>query len=104
MASKLRKNDQVIVLTGKSKGHVGTITKVFSNDYVTVSGANLLKKCVKADPQNNVAGEIKTIEGKIHRSNIALYNPETKKPVKVGFKVEPGQPKIRINKETGEAI
>lgn len=104
MASKLKKNDQVIVTTGKSKGHVGSITRVLPDGYVIVSGANMLKKCVKADPQNNVKGEIKSIEGKIHHSNVALYDAEKKQRVKVGFKQEDGKSKIRINKTTGDAV
>ena len=104
MASKLRKGDQVIVLCGKSKGHVGEIIRVYTDGYVKVSGANLKKKCVKADPQNDIKGEIKTIEGRIHRSNVALYNADTKKKIKVGFKLEADKPKIRVDKATGEQV
>ena len=104
MASKLKKNDQVIVQTGKSKGHVGTITKIVADGYIIVSGANMRKKCIKADPQNNVAGEIKSIEGKIHHSNVALYDSNTKKRIKVGFKQEGDSPKVRVNKDTGDQV
>lgn len=104
MAKKLKKNDQVIVIAGKSKGHVGPITKVLSDGYLIVTGANLRKKCVKADPQNNVVGEIKTIEGKIHASNVALYNADTKKKVKVGFKVDEKGQKVRVDKASGEPV
>lgn len=104
MASKLKKNDQVIVTTGKSKGHVGAITRILADGYIIVSGANIRKKCVKADPQNNIKGEIKSIEGKIHHSNVALYDADKKQKIKVGFKQEDGKPKARVNKETGEAV
>lgn len=104
MASKLKKNDQVIVTTGKSKGHLGVITKILENGYLIVSGANMRKKCIKADPQNNVVGEIKSIEGKIHHSNVALYDSNTKKRVKVGFKLNDNGAKERVNKDTGEPV
>ena len=104
MASKLKKNDQVIVTTGKSKGHVGVITSILRNGYLIVSGANMRKKCIKADPQNNVVGEIKSIEGKIHHSNVALYDSNTKKRVKVGFKLNDNGAKERVNKDTGEPV
>ena len=103
MASKLKKNDQVIVVTGKSKGHVGAILKVLDNGYLIVSGANMRKKCIKADPQNNIAAEIKSIEGKIHHSNVALYNADQKKKIKVGFKTVDGS-KVRVNKASGEQV
>ncbi len=104
MANKLKKNDQVIVTTGKSKGHVGTISKIRTDGYIIVSGANMRKKCIKADPQKNVVGEIKSIEGKIHHSNVALYDADTKKSIKVGFKKEGDAPKVRFNKDTGEPV
>ena len=103
MASKIKKGDTVQVITGKDKGKVGAVTKVFRDDRVTVSGINLKKKTVKADSQNNVAGEIKTIEGRIHVSNVVLYDAESKKPIKVGFKVVEGK-SVRVDKATGEAV
>lgn len=104
MAQKLRKNDQVIVLTGKSRKHVGVIDKVLSGGYLIVSGANMRKKCIKADPQNNIEAEIKSIEGKIHGSNVALYDINAKKVIKVGFKVNEDGTKIRVNKATGDPV
>jgi large subunit ribosomal protein L24 len=104
MASKLKKNDQVIVTTGKSKGHVGSITSILDKGFIIVSGANIRKKCIKADPQNNIKGEIKSIEGKIHHSNVALYDADKKVRIKVGFKKESDKPKVRVNKQTGEPV
>lgn len=101
---KLRKNDQVIVLIGKSKNHVGVIDKVLDGGYLIVSGANMRKKCIKADPQNNIEAEIKSVEGKIHASNVALYDVKAKKIIKVGFKVNEDGTKVRVNKETGEPV
>lgn len=104
MAQKLRKGDQVIVLTGKSRGHVGVIDKVMAGGYLIVSGANMRKKFIKADPQNNIEGEIKSVEGKIHASNVALYDLKAKKKIKVGFKIDEKGVKTRVNKATGEAV
>ena len=103
MAEKFKKGDQVIVMTGKSKGHQGSIEKVLSDGYLIVTGANMRKKCVKADPQNNKPGEIKSIEGKIHRSNVAHYSASTKKHFKVGVKVVDGN-RVRVNKSTGDQL
>jgi len=104
MANKLKKNDQVIVTTGKSKGHVGVIDRVRTDGYLIVSGANMRKKCIKADPQNNIAGEIKSVEGKIHASDVALYDVENKKRIKVGFKINEDGTKVRVNKQTGKPV
>lgn len=104
MANKLRKNDQVIVLKGKSKGHVGVIDKILSDGYLIVSGANMRKKCIKADPQNNIPGEIKSIEGKIYHANIALYDVKAEKPIKVGFRINEDGTKVRVNKATGDPV
>lgn len=103
MAEKFKKGDQVIVRTGKSKGHQGSIEKVLSDGYLIVSGANMRKKCVKADPQNNKPGEIKSIEGKIHRSNVAHYDAAKKVHFKVGIQVVDGK-RVRVSKSTGDQV
>lgn len=103
---RMRKGDTVIVIAGKSKGHVGTIVKV-ENEKVLVKGANLVKKTVKANPQQNQPGAIKTKEMPIHVSNVAMYNQETKKADKVGFRFveqEGKQLKIRYFKSTQAII
>jgi large subunit ribosomal protein L24 len=80
------------------------IDKMLSNDFVIVSGANMRKKCIKADPQNNIEAEIRSIEGKIHVSNIALYDVKASTKIKVGFKINEDGTKIRVNKETGDSV
>lgn len=104
MAQKLRKNDQVIVTTGKSKGHVGVVDRVLPGGYLIVSGANMRKKCQKADPQNNKEGGIISVEGKIHASNVALYDIDAKKIIKVGFQIKEDGSKVRVNKATGDPV
>ncbi|MGL5742180.1 MAG: 50S ribosomal protein L24 [Legionella sp.] len=83
---RIQKGDDVIVIAGKSKGHRGKVLRVTENG-VVVEGANLIKKHVKANqqkPEHN--GGIVTLEAPVHVSNVAHYNPNTKKADKVGFK------------------
>jgi len=82
---RIRKNDTAIVTTGKSKGHVGKVLRVLG-DKLLIEGANLVKKHVKANPQKEQKGEIRTQEALLQISNVALYNPNTKKADKVGFR------------------
>ncbi|MDX2346058.1 MAG: 50S ribosomal protein L24 [Legionella sp.] len=83
---RIKKADTAIVLTGRSKGHVGKVLKVLG-DKLLLEGANLVKKHIKPNPQKQQKGEIRTQESLLHCSNVALYNPETKKADKVGFRV-----------------
>lgn len=82
---RIRSGDTVIVTTGKSKQHVGKVLRV-KDDRVVVEGANLIKKHVKPNPTLNIQGGIVTKEASIHVSNVALYNPVTRKADRVGFK------------------
>lgn len=101
--NRLRKGDEVIVVAGKDKGKLGTVAQVMQNDKVLVDGVNLVKKHVKPNPMTGEQGGIVNKEMPIHVSNIALYNPETKKADRVGFKVEDGQ-KTRFFKSTNKAV
>ncbi len=104
MAIKFKKSDQVIVITGSNKGKIGSILSI-KGDRVLVEGVNLAT--VHKKPTSNQAGEIVKVAKPIHISNIAHI--ENDKPVKVGFKIEPGTGKnfvgkIRISKKTGKKI
>lgn len=104
MAAKFKKNDQVIVISGSSKGKIGNITSIMG-DRVIVSGVNLAT--IHKKPTQNGAGEIVKKEATIHISNIA--HTEDGKAVKIGFKVEAGEGKkfsrkIRVSKKTGKKI
>ena len=101
--NRLRKGDEVIVVTGKDKGKRGSVSSVLDNGKVLVDGINLVKKHTKANPQAGVQGGIVSKEMPIDASNVALVNPETNKADKVGFKVEDGA-KIRFFKSTGKAV
>jgi large subunit ribosomal protein L24 len=103
---KIIKGDTVYVCTGKSKGHVGKVLSV-SNEKILVEGANIVKKHVKPNPNLNEKGGIKEIPTPIHVSNLAIYNPSTGKPDKIGFKfVEHNgqQKKVRFFKSNQELV
>ena len=82
---RIRKGDTVIVIAGKSKSHIGQVLRM-AEDAVVVEGANIIKKHVKPNPNIDQKGGIISKEAPIDISNVALYNPATKKADKVGFK------------------
>ena len=102
MAMKIKKGDQVIVITGRDKGKTGEVIKSMPKENkVIVQGINLVKRHTK--PTQESAGGIVTKEAPIHVSNVALIDPKDGKATRVGFKVENGQ-KVRVSKRSGEVI
>ena len=100
---KLKKGDEVIVVAGKDKGKTGKITKMYPDIFkAIVSGVNKVKKHQK--PDNNQAGGIIEKEMPIHISNLAFYDTALKKGIRVGFKFDQKNKKIRINKNSGKTI
>ena len=100
---KLKKGDEVIVIAGKDKGKTGKITKMHPDIFkAIVYGVNKVKKHQK--PDNNQAGGIIEKEMPIHISNLAFYDTVLKKGVRVGFKFDQKNKKIRINKNSGKII
>jgi len=103
MASKFKKNDKVIVLTGREKGKLGKIKVVCSSGRAIVEGLNFVKKhCKPNTAANNPGGRIKK-ESSIHLSNLAIYNAITKKADRVGFRFK-NEKKIRFLKSTDSII
>ncbi|KLV09761.1 MULTISPECIES: 50S ribosomal protein L24 [Photobacterium] len=102
MAAKIRRNDEVIVLTGKDKGKKGKVTKVLATGKVIVEGINLVKKHQKPVPAMGIQGGIVEKEAAIEASNVAIVNGEGKAD-RVGFRFEDGK-KVRFFKSTGETI
>tara|TARA_B100000945_G_C20259350_1_gene538507 strand:+ start:329 stop:643 length:315 start_codon:yes stop_codon:yes gene_type:complete len=99
---KLKKGDEVIVLTGKDKGKTGKIVKVLPKKMkAIVSEINKVKKNNK--PDNNQPGGIIEKEMPIHISNLSFYDPELKKGAKIGYKFNNNK-KIRINKLSRKEI
>jgi large subunit ribosomal protein L24 len=104
---RIRKGDKVIITAGKSKDHIGAVLRVI-DETVVVEGGNLIKKHVKANPQQpENKGGIITKEAPLHVSNVAHYNPITKKADKVGFKYlenDGVKTKVRYFKSNDEII
>jgi large subunit ribosomal protein L24 len=101
---KIKKGDEVLVLAGKDKGKRGTVTKLVESDKLLVEGVNRVKKHIRPNPQKGVAGGIVEKEMPIHISNIGLFNPETKKADRVGFKFLEDGKKVRFFKSTNEVV
>jgi len=104
MASKIRRDDEVIVLAGKDKGKTGKVTKVLVDDSkVYVEGVNLIKKHTKPVPQLQQPGGIIEKEAPLNVSNVAILNPKSGKADRVGFRIEDGK-KVRFFKSDNELI
>ena len=99
---KLKTGDTVVVISGANKGKEGKITKVL-DDKVIVEGVNVRKKHLKPK-NNNGNGEIVEVERPIHRSNVMIVDPKTKKPTKIKFDFDKNGKKIRISKKSNEKI
>jgi large subunit ribosomal protein L24 len=102
--AKIKRDDEVVVLTGKDKGKRGTVRKVLDENRVVVSGVNMIKKHTKPNPQAGVAGGIVEKEAPIRVSNIAIFNPSSNKADRVGYRIEDGGKKVRVYKSSGEVI
>ncbi len=101
--NRLKKGDEVIVIAGKDKGKRGSVSKVLANGRVLVDGINLVKKHVKPNPMTGEQGGIISKEMPIHASNVMLFNPETGKGDRVGYRLE-GDKKVRYFKSTGKTV
>ena len=103
MAAKIRKGDKVIVLNGRDKGRTGEVFEVRPADNTAlVRGINMVKRHQKQTPQRE--GGIISKEAPIHLSNIALADPKSGKPTRVGFKVMNDGRKVRVAKRSGVEI
>jgi large subunit ribosomal protein L24 len=104
MASKIKKGDEVIVITGKDKGKRGTVVKMLSDNRLVVENVNMAKKHTKPNPNRGEPGGIVDKEMPMHISNVALYNPATDKADRVGFKILEDGKKVRIFKSNQEVV
>lgn len=100
---KIRKGDEVIVLTGKDKGKRGVVQQRVDARHIVVDGVNVAKKAVKPNPMTGATGGIVDKLMPIHVSNVALFNAATGKADRVGVKLIDGK-RIRVYKSTGEAV
>ena len=103
-ARKIKKGDQVVVLTGKDKGKQGTVLQVIDGEKVVVENINIAKKHTKANPMKGEPGGILDKEMPIHISNVAIYNPTTGKADRVGMKSLDDGRKVRYFKSNGEVV
>ena len=99
--NRIRKNDEVQVISGPDKGKKGKVLNVLSNDRVVVAGVQLIKRHT-APSQGNEGGIIEK-EASIHISNVALIDTETGKPTKISYEIRDGK-KVRISKKSGAII
>lgn len=101
---KIRKGDEIIVIAGKDKGKIAQVQQVVADGQkVIVDGVNVVKKHVRPNPMKNVQGGIESKNMPIDISNVAIYNSETKKADRIGFKVEDGE-KVRVFKSNGKVV
>ena len=101
---KIRKGDEVVVLTGRDRGKVGEVLQVMSDGRALVNDVNLVKRHTKPNPMKGIQGGIIEKEAPIQLSNLALYNPTTKKADRVGFKFLEDGRKVRIFKSNQEVV
>ena len=102
--NKIRKGDQVIVLTGRDKGKRGTVTKRVDDQYLVVEGVNVVKKHVKPNPMKGTTGGVIDKTMPIHQSNVAIFNAAAAKADRVGIKLLANGDKVRVYKSSGEQI
>ncbi|MFD1710471.1 50S ribosomal protein L24 [Ottowia sp. GY511] len=102
--NKIRKGDEVIVLTGRDKGKRGTVSMRVCEERVLVDGVNMVKKHAKPNPMKGVTGGIIEKAMPIHQSNVAIYNKATGKADRVGVKTLQDGTRVRVFKSSGDEI
>ena len=100
---KIKKDDEVVVLTGRDKGRRGEVMRVMKDGRLLVAGINMVKKHTRPNPNIGEQGGIVSKEAPIQASNVAIWNHEDSRADRVGFKVEDGK-KVRVFKSNGKAI
>jgi large subunit ribosomal protein L24 len=101
---KIRKGDDVVVTTGKDRGKRGTVLRILDDEHVVVEGANKVKKHQRPNPMKGITGGITDKEMPVHISNVALYNPTTKKADRVGVRTLEDGRRVRFFKSNGEVV
>jgi large subunit ribosomal protein L24 len=100
---KIKKDDDVVVITGRDKGKRGSVLRVMGDGRLLVSGVNLVKKHTRANPNAGQQGGIVSREAPIEASNVAIWNDASGRADRVGFRVEDGK-KVRFFKSSSKAI
>jgi len=102
--NKIRRGDQVVVLTGRDKGKRGTVALRKDDSYLLIDGINMVKKHTKPNPMKGEAGGIIEKNMPIHQSNVAIFNAATGKADRVGIKLLADGKRTRVYKSSGEEI
>ena len=102
--NKIKKGDEIVVITGKDKGRRGTVLQIFDDQRVLIEGVNIAKKHQKANPNMGVPGGIIDQEMPMDISNVLVFNPKSKSGDRVGFRVSEDGTKERIFRSTGEPV
>ncbi len=102
--NKIRKGDQVIVLTGRDKGKRGAVSLRVDESLIVVDGVNMVKKHVKPNPMKGTTGGVVDKTMPIQQSNVAIFNPSTAKADRVGVKTLADGKRVRVYKSSGEEI
>jgi large subunit ribosomal protein L24 len=102
--NKIRKGDDVMVLAGKDKGKRGSVQRIVDGGRVLVDGVNVVRRHVKPNPMRGTQGGIVDQERSVHISNVALYNPQTNKPDRIGVRSLEDGTKVRYFKSNGEVV
>mgnify|MGYP002524074372 CR=1 FL=1 len=97
-----KKGDKVVVISGKSKGTVGTISTILKDNKVIVEGANMVKKHIK--PNGQTAGSIVEVEAPINASNVMIVDPKTSKRTRIGHTTDKKGNKVRVSKKSNEQL
>jgi large subunit ribosomal protein L24 len=101
---KIKKGDNVVVVTGRDKGKRGDVARVVDAEHVVVNGINTVKRHTRPNPLKNQPGGIVTKEQPIHVSNVAIWNPVTQKADRIGFRTLDDGRKVRFFKSNGEQL
>jgi len=101
---KIRKGDNVVVIAGRDKGKRGQVAAVVDAEHVLVAGINQVKKHTRPNPMKNEIGGIVTKDMPIHVSNVAIWNPVTQKPDRIGIRMLEDGRKVRFFKSNGELV
>ncbi len=102
--NRIKKGDEVIVISGRDKGKRGAVLRRVDDDHVVVEGVNRAKKHARPNPMKGITGGIVDKDLPIHISNVALFNPATQKADRVGVKSLEGGRKVRVFKSNGEQV
>lgn len=102
--NRIKKGDEVIVISGRDKGKRGAVLRRVDDEHLVVEGINRVKKHPRPNPMKGVTGGIVDKDLPIHISNVALFNPATQKADRVGIKSLEGGRKVRVFKSNGEQV